>query len=306
MGFNIYNDDEKKKEYTTVLKENWATWKATNKTMKTIFFPINKEFETQHLKNISGGACKLYLFLGLKSRKTGESWYSISKMAHSLDVKPRTIDNWLQELEDRGLILRDRQGQTSTTYLLPYSLNIINMKMPVDYQKKEEIISTLIERAENDKDAVGQIHRIYHLFQWNSIKNLRTVQVLAVVTKKDFVKGPPMYTAYLCYEYVNKPPFVLEEKKITNTRKFPSWFSHDNIDVIGIGLESSENLITFNSQKDALTQLSNAPSDYIKNINGIKVITTDEFIDKYSIDDNYSDGDEEVDNNVENPNEEGE
>lgn len=289
MGFNIYTDIDSKKDYSTIIKDQWRNWNAANKGTSFSSFSIFKEFGESHLKYLSGGACKLYIFLGLKSRSTGESWYSVTGIAETLGVSPRTVDGWLHELEDRGLILKDKLKKTSICYLLPYSINMLNMKMSVDYDKGSETLSKMLLRANNEKEITGSLYRIYHIFQWNDVKNLSSVQMLAVITRKNYSEGEPLYTAYLSYGYVNNPVYALDIDEITTPLRFNSWFNTDENKVIGIALESSDNLMKYRYQKDALVQLCEIPCENLFDFKEVDVIDGSHFKDIHKdLNDDYS------------------
>lgn len=75
------------------------------------------------MKDLSPGAISLYIFLGMHSNyKDGTSFYSVTTLASNFNKSPRTISNWIKELEDNKLIYRkqNKVNQVSTTYLLPY------------------------------------------------------------------------------------------------------------------------------------------------------------------------------------------
>lgn len=279
MGFNIYTDIDSKKDYSTIIKDQWRNWNAANIGTSFSSFSIFKEFGESHLKYLSGGACKLYIFLGLKSRSTGESWYSVTGIAETLGVSPRTVDGWLHELEDRGLILKDKLKKTSICYLLPYSINMINMKMSVDYDKGSETLSKMLLRADNEKEITGSLYRIYHIFQWNDVKNLSSVQMLAVITRKNYSEGEPLYTAYLSYGYINTPVYALDMDEITTPLRFNSWFNTGENKVMGIALESSDSLMKYRYQKDALVQLCEIPCENLFDFKEIDVIDGSHFKD---------------------------
>lgn len=279
MGFNIYTDIDSKKDYSTIIKDQWRNWNAANIGTSFSSFSIFKEFGESHLKYLSGGACKLYIFLGLKSRSTGESWYSVTGIAETLGVSPRTVDGWLHELEDRGLILKDKLKKTSICYLLPYSINMINMKMSVDYDKGSETLSKMLLRADNEKEITGSLYRIYHIFQWNDVKNLSSVQMLAVITRKNYSEGEPLYTAYLSYGYINNPVYALDMDEITTPLRFNSWFNTGENKVMGIALESSDSLMKYRYQKDALVQLCEIPCENLFDFKEIDVIDGSHFKD---------------------------
>jgi len=89
-----------------------------------LFFPIFENFKDKlYLKNLSGGALKLYIFLGIYSKyNSGESWYSIPSIAKYFNKSERTISYWIKELTQNKLIYRKQKSinTTSTTYLLTY------------------------------------------------------------------------------------------------------------------------------------------------------------------------------------------
>lgn len=95
--------------------------------MNKPFFMIPTDFSHLFLKNISGGALKLYLFLGFHSKyKTGESWYTNEEIGHFFEKDPRTIVKWFKELEELGLIFRAQKGimMKANTFLLPFGIFI--------------------------------------------------------------------------------------------------------------------------------------------------------------------------------------
>lgn len=92
------------------------------------YFPLFQPFkETFLLKNLSGNALRLYLYLGLASgNKTGETWVSIETIALYFSKSKRTISSWLKELEEANLIKRMQLNINSVahTFLLPYGLHL--------------------------------------------------------------------------------------------------------------------------------------------------------------------------------------
>ena len=93
-----------------------------------IFNGFSDEFDSTKkkslLQNISGGALKLYVFLGLKAdNTTGEVFYSIKTLAKYFNKNERTINNWMHELEkELHLIYRVQldYNRVSHTYLQIY------------------------------------------------------------------------------------------------------------------------------------------------------------------------------------------
>lgn len=125
MKFNDLPNTRKK----DLLQKNYGSWKK--EVLKSEgFFPIFQPFlEDRILKKISGNALKLYIYLGLHSKnQTGETWVTIETMSIYFDKSPRTISNWLKELEQNKLIIRFQLeiNQPAYTFLQPYSIHRSN------------------------------------------------------------------------------------------------------------------------------------------------------------------------------------
>lgn len=105
---------------------NYKKWKSEG-LEKGGYFVIFNGFKSKHLREISGQALKLYIYMGLHSGNfTGESWHSAETIKEYFGVSIRTIQNWISELENIGLIkrLQKRPNSVSYTYLIPYDLEI--------------------------------------------------------------------------------------------------------------------------------------------------------------------------------------
>lgn len=104
-------------------REEYSIWKRTALD-RFGFFPIFQPLkESFLLKNLSGNALRLYLYLGLMSdNETGETWVGIETMASYFGKSKRTISDWLRELESSGLIERMqlKQNGVAHTFLKPY------------------------------------------------------------------------------------------------------------------------------------------------------------------------------------------
>jgi len=123
--FNLPKDE--KKEIMNDSREEYSTWKKQNIEFNKPFFQIHTDFETTFLKDISGGALKLYIYLGFRAKyMTGELWESIPTIASFFDKDIRTIANWFEELEKIGLVSRYQVGykRSANTFLRPYGFNI--------------------------------------------------------------------------------------------------------------------------------------------------------------------------------------
>ena len=105
-------------------EKQYSDWKSASLN-KGGYFPVFTAFKERFLlKELSGNAVKLYLYLGLYSgNDTGKTWISIESMAKYFGKSPRTVSNWLRELEEAKLIERmqmEKDG-VSHTFLRPYS-----------------------------------------------------------------------------------------------------------------------------------------------------------------------------------------
>jgi len=122
------------------LRDNHRSWKKERQTQKSSFFMVYTDFMDLYLKDVSGGALKLYLFLGFHVNSfTGECWVSTEKIADFFGNDPRSVRKWISELESLGLIKRIQMGfkRVSNTFLLPYwksvesSIDINNETLPI-------------------------------------------------------------------------------------------------------------------------------------------------------------------------------
>ncbi len=105
------------------LRYKYKKWKGSRKDSHSTFFMIYSDFKDIHLKDISGGALKLYVYLGFQADTfTGECWQSIDSIAYFFRNDTRTVNKWVKELEERGLIKRIQTGfkRISNTFLIPY------------------------------------------------------------------------------------------------------------------------------------------------------------------------------------------
>lgn len=106
------------------LRTTYSRWKNTKSERRTGFFMVYNDFKDYGLlKHISGGALKCYLFLGIVSKNdSGECWYTVESIANYFEVSPRTVSNWLKELERMNLIkkLQFHPNEPAHTFLRPY------------------------------------------------------------------------------------------------------------------------------------------------------------------------------------------
>lgn len=93
-------------------KEDYSKWKKNKLNEKSGFFIIFNDFVKQgHLRYLSGGAAKLYIYLACYSHNdTGESWHSIESISEYFQCGERTAKRWFSELEMHDLIFRVQIG----------------------------------------------------------------------------------------------------------------------------------------------------------------------------------------------------
>lgn len=271
MTINIFKDLLSDIDSNRQYKANWKIWKDLNHSASNIFFPVFKEFLDYHLKILSTGAIRLYIFLGLKAKSTGDSWYSVKSMAEYFEVRTRTIDNWLQELEDAGLIYRERTSTSSRTYLLPYSVNIFSVKTAKE-KSLNDVLKKAIAEAQERVSMVGPIHQVFHFFQWVDEAQGSCIQSIAVVTKKTCKDGPPKITGFVYADHFNTPEDVIDIPHISNVKCFKSNLVFDGISIIGLAIEKDDKLTSIKNQRDAILQLSQAPPEFATDLAEVNLI----------------------------------
>ncbi|MBF2758193.1 helix-turn-helix domain-containing protein [Staphylococcus sp. GDY8P57P] len=115
--------DLSNKQKAILQKRNYEIWKKESLENKGFFIIFNGFLDNNYLKNISGGALKLYVFLGIKSKnESGESFYNVKSISEYFGVSTRTISNWFFELERLNLIERYQldYNNVSHTFLNTY------------------------------------------------------------------------------------------------------------------------------------------------------------------------------------------
>lgn len=121
-----------------IYRENYRKWKEKSLDVSG-YFPIFQPFKEGYiLKDLSGNALKLYVYLGMQAgNKTGETWVTIDTMAKYFEKSNRTISNWLEELIVHNLIVRMqlRYDEPAHTFLMPYGYSIL---LEMEYQKIDE------------------------------------------------------------------------------------------------------------------------------------------------------------------------
>lgn len=121
MGFKKLTNSQK----AELFKKNYNTWKKAGLQYNSYFVIFKGFIESYKLKNISGNALKLYIYLGMYAKNdTGELWHSTAKIAKYFNKSERTIRSWSKELENLHLIKRMQLefNGISHTYLQTYEL----------------------------------------------------------------------------------------------------------------------------------------------------------------------------------------
>lgn len=136
------------------LKEIYSKWKRDSISEKGYFIIFNGFKTTDKLKDISGNALKLYIYLGLNSNNyTGEVWHTNATIATYFGKSERTIRGWMQELESLNLIKRFQLefNQESHTFLQPYS-NFEPSKYVYIYRLKDKRYREIIDLTAYEDD----------------------------------------------------------------------------------------------------------------------------------------------------------
>lgn len=193
MSFILKKKKKSEKNIDFLYEEQYNIWKNNQKDFDSKFFLIYKDFEV-HLKDISQGALKLYLYYGFHAKNdTGLSWHGIETISNYFNVSERSINNWNKELEERGLIARtNRNARSKNTYLLPFSLNVMKLN------------DLSVIKTNKFNEVYGNVVRAFHLFQFrkqtpdNESFNQPYNLILLVCSKK-FPKGK--YKHFTVFEY---------------------------------------------------------------------------------------------------------
>lgn len=105
-------------------RNEYREWRNHQRKHHSGFFVIYNSFKDSGvLKEISGNACRLYVYLGIVSKnETGESWYSADSIAEYFNCDKRSVKRWFEELEEKNLIVRIQKGvmRAANTFLKPY------------------------------------------------------------------------------------------------------------------------------------------------------------------------------------------
>lgn len=113
----------KKNHQARLDRNNYRYWKKNNLKTSGYFIIFNGFKSNGYLKNISGNALKLYVYLGIHSdNETGESFHSIATIAKYFGKSERTVYNWFSELIELHLIRKAQLefNGPSHTFMQPY------------------------------------------------------------------------------------------------------------------------------------------------------------------------------------------
>lgn len=113
----------KNKEKALLMRNKYKFWKYDALDQSAYFIIFQGFLESGKLKDISGNALKLYIYLGINSNNyEGVVWHSNKKISEYFGKSERTIRTWMKELEDMNLIKRMRLEYDGIvyTYLQPY------------------------------------------------------------------------------------------------------------------------------------------------------------------------------------------
>lgn len=245
----------------TTIKNYYSSWREFNKgndDSKETFAMIYTSFKDNILPDIEGGALKLYLFFAFNAtNSSGDSWYSVEKIADFFKVGSRTVDKWIKILMEKDLIYRDQNDHKSaTTYLLPYSTTLMKAKTTGTYPNDtQEIIDDITASLKKQETIFGEILGVFHLFQWGkSRKKLkRNTQWILFITKR----SNGILTGHY-YELKSSDNYVISKRQFEETYFFESHFNYNNQPLLGIALSNEVDINSnhYSVLKGIIEQLS--------------------------------------------------
>ena len=122
------------------MRYNYRKWKLEALDEAGYFIIFQGFLQNEKLKDISGNALKLYIYLGMNaSNLEGVVWHSNEKISRYFEKSERTIRLWMKELESLDLIKRMR---------LKYNGNVFTYIKPYTYKYTRDIDKDLIEIIE--------------------------------------------------------------------------------------------------------------------------------------------------------------
>lgn len=263
-GFKILPENPYENREKTI-KDYYSSWREFNKgdsESKEKFAMLYKSFlNEKYLASLDGGAIKLYLFFCFNANNTnGDSWYSIAKIAEYFNVQTRTVDKWVKALVDQQLIYREQVNKRSfTTYLLPYSTSLLKAETNGTYtENNQDVIDDISNSLEKQKEILGSIVGVYHIFQWKSSKGRtksidNNVQWIMFITKR---KNGVLIGHY--YSLKNSSNYVVSVNDIDETYFFDSLYQYKNVNILGIALSDEIDIENnnFEAKKEMIEQLA--------------------------------------------------
>lgn len=97
-------------------RKEYRRWRTQLMRKESGFFALYQDFLPM-IKELSAPALRVYLYVGLHSNNwTGESWHSLSTIAETLKMDPRTVRRALNELVDHELVARLQKTPRGRTY----------------------------------------------------------------------------------------------------------------------------------------------------------------------------------------------
>lgn len=117
-------DNLKNSEKSKRIRKAYRMWKIEALDEAGYFVIFQGFLENGKLKDISGNALKLYIYLGLNSNNLdGVVWHSNKRIGEYFGKSERTIRLWMNELESANLIKRMRlkYNEKVYTHLQPYT-----------------------------------------------------------------------------------------------------------------------------------------------------------------------------------------
>lgn len=123
-------------------RDNYKRWREHQHSQKAGFFPVFSNDFKPYLKDLSGNAVRLYIYLGLHSdNETGDATRAtLHAMQSFFNCDVRTLQKWLAELETANLIKRIQPKYKATRRILlnPYSTSEhLNLTRKIETEEKK-------------------------------------------------------------------------------------------------------------------------------------------------------------------------
>lgn len=229
-------------------------YESWRKSTKEPFVMIYKDFKERHLKELDGGPLKLYLFFlfGAKNA-TGESNYSVSKIADFFGTSTRTIDGWMKPLLSRNLISRGKGGsksRSSVTFLVPYGTSLISLRKPQkqNFDDNQALADHFLSRIEKNEHIYGDLIGVFHLFQWGlekrKVSKNKSTQLILFVTKRSDGIVTGQY-----HRLLNSIDQGIGNMMIDDPVRFVSPLQFRGKPILGIAVNHTEKLTTLDNKR---------------------------------------------------------